>query len=214
MYSGATLATRFVAGALVLGTTGAVLWSLPHGARPPVADASPAASTTRISTGEPRQFAGATGQLARSQVEPSGSKPSVRAEDVVDDRMTQPMPAYEPYAEDKQRIDRQITFGSDDVERRIRAFNVDCDRGGATMRLMDVFRIMAREGSFNGFETWLKIEGRGDEVRIYRDVLKDGVPQLRTKVVMELNKWDELRVFGIHPDAIKIRCLLRDQRRL
>jgi hypothetical protein len=30
---------------------------------------------------------------------------------------------------------------------------------------------------------------------------------------MELNQWDELRVFSIHPDAIKIRCLLRDQRR-
>jgi hypothetical protein len=179
-----------------------------------VADASSeATNTARISTGEPRQFGGATGQPARSRVEPADEQPPVQAEEVVDDRMTQPMPACDPYAGDKQRIDRQITFGSDDVERRVRAFNVDCDRGGATMRLMDVLRIMAREGSINGFETWLKIEGRGDDVRVYRDVLKGGVPQLRTKVVMELNKWDELRVFGIHPDAIKIRCLLRDQRR-
>lgn len=214
MYSGATLSTRFVAGALVLGTTGAVVWSLPNGARPPVADASPAAGNTRISAGEQPQVAGAPGQPTRSQVEPGDAEQPAQAEGVVDDRMTQPMPAYEPYAGDKQRIDRQITFGSDDVEGRVRAFNVDCDRGGATMRLMDVLRIMAREGSFNGFETWLKIEGRGNEARVYRDVLKDGVPQLRTKLVMELNEWDELRVFGIHPDAIKIRCLLRAQRRL
>jgi len=213
MYSGATSATRFVAGALVLGTAGAVVWSVPRAAQPLAPSASPKATPSNIST-SPRQQSTAGGdQLPRAAMEPSVTPASEPAEQSVDDRMTQPMSAPDPFAGDKKRIDRQITFDGSDVERRIRAFNVDCQRPGASMRLMDVLRLMAREGSFNGFETWLRIEGRGDDVRVYRDLLKDGVPQLRTKVVMELNKWDEIRLFGIHPDAIKIRCLLRDQRR-
>ena len=212
MYSGATIATRMIAGALVLGTMGAVVWNVPRSAQSSAPSALPAATTA--STEGSQQSAMEVARLTPGPSEPTVPPASDHGEQLVDDRMTQPMRPSDPAVWDKKRIDRQITFDSTDVEGRVRTFEVDCDRGGATMRLMDVLRIMAREGTLNGFETWLRIEGRDDDVRVYRDFLKNGVPQLRTKVVMELNKWDEIRLFGIHPDAIKIRCLLRDQRKL
>ena len=200
MYSGTSNGARLAAiGILVVAIAGAG-WAVDA-----AADADAGIEATPTPASEDAEIP--TGKVADEAVSELGTDPP-ELPSVSVDEMGHPLTWRDAFVDDVWKNDRLITFLTLEAEHRVRTFEIDCPQPGKTISLMDLLRVAVSQGARETTELRVEVDSRGEDVRVYHQIFRDGEPLMKRKVVMQLDRWNELRLFGIHPEAVMNQCFL------
>lgn len=115
--------------------------------------------------------------------------------------------ATQPPPYDYHPMDEYISFETPYAESVVRNFNIACPQAGKSIALMDVLRRAEREGTQNSrAKLYTTVDSRETDVRIYHQVILDNGESNSRRVVMTLNKWDEIHFVGIRKEAVMLLC--------
>lgn len=107
-----------------------------------------------------------------------------------------------------EKYQHTVEYQSAQARAIVSNFEISCKASDRrSLPLLTLLYVSARQTEALGGIAKYSVHSRGNDVRIYSTLYRDGKQIEAAKLVYEINRWDELQMHGVHPQAIYSACL-------